>query len=63
MANILSNMLKLQQDWLIPMKLDMSTKDLLEYYTSKKTDFDPLDKSLLLKAVIADLNKKLNPNI
>ena len=63
LANLLTNMLTLQTDHHIPMRMDISTKDLIEYYKSQVTDFDSIDKARLLQSVIADLQEKLNPAI
>lgn len=63
MANLLNNMLTLQVEHKIPMRMDLSTKEQLEYYEAQKGMLDSIDKSRLLQSVIIDLQAKLNPEI
>ena len=62
MANTLSNMLKLQTNYHIPMRMDLSIRGLINYYNHHYEDFDPTEKSDLIKEIVNDLQQKL-PNI
>lgn len=59
MANLLNNMLTLQVEHQVPMLMDLSTKELLEYYQRQNINVDSVEKSKLLQAVITDLEEKL----
>lgn len=55
MANKLSNMLKLQTDYQIPMRMDLTQPELLSYYQSFISITNEREKEVLLKEVIKDL--------
>lgn len=55
MANLLSNMLKLQETHRIPMRMDLSKSQQLEYYKFQVNDENNDEKKQLLKEVIRDL--------
>lgn len=55
MANKLSNMLKLQTDYRIPMRMDLNQSELLSYYQSFVSPINEREKEVLLKEVINDL--------
>lgn len=54
MANLLQNMLTLQVEYKIPMRMDLSTNSLLKYYENSKT----LESPKILDEVITDLSNK-----
>lgn len=54
MANLLQNMLTLQVEYKIPMRMDLSTNSLLKYYENSKTFESPK----ILDEVITDLSNK-----
>lgn len=56
MANLLQNMLTLQTNHRIPMRMDLSDKNLLTYYESQKR----FDSPALLDEVIKDLKIKVD---
>jgi len=55
MANRLANMLKLQTDYQIPMRMDLNNEQLRSYYESYKSIMNEREKEVLLKEVIQDL--------
>lgn len=61
MANMLINMLKLQTDYRIPMRMDLSIKNLIEYYRELNDIYDTSERSLLIKNIIKDLEIRLQP--
>lgn len=61
MANMLINMLKLQTDYRIPMRMDLSIKNLIEYYQELNDNYDTSERSLLIKNIIKDLEMRLQP--
>ena len=54
MASLFNNMEKLQKEYNIPMKTDLSTSAQIKYYESYKTS----DSPKILDEVITDLKKK-----
>lgn len=54
MANMLQNMLTLQTEYKIPMRMDLNTNSLLNYYENQKTFESPK----ILDEVISDLRQK-----
>lgn len=54
MASLFNNMEKLQKEYHIPMKTDLSTSAQIKYYESHKT----FDSPKILDEVIGDLKKK-----
>lgn len=54
MANLMQNMLTLQTEYKIPMRMDLSTSKLLKYYENHKT----FDSPKILDEVILDLGRK-----
>lgn len=58
MANLLQNMLTLQQEHGIPMRMDLSTHTLINYYASMTNFEDSIEKERLLRQVVADLEQR-----
>ena len=59
MANLLQNMLTLQQEYAVPMRMDLSTPSLIRYYSNLLGQFsNSLEKEKLLSAVVKDLEKR-----
>ena len=55
MANRLENMLKLQTDYQIPIRMDLNNEQLCSYYESHRSVMNDREKEVLLKEVIKDL--------
>ena len=58
MANLLQNMLTLQNEHGIPMRMDLSTHTKINYYDSMKNIENSHEKEQLLNQVIADLEQR-----
>lgn len=58
MANLLQNMLTLQNEHGIPMRMDLSTHTQINYYDSMKNFENSHEKDQLLNQVIADLEQR-----
>lgn len=58
MANLLQNMLTLQTTHSIPMRMDISTTSLINYYESYKSDYNDAEKERLIHLVVTDLKAK-----
>ena len=54
MANLMQNMLTLQTEYKIPMRMDLNTSNLLKYYENHKQ----FDSPKILDEVISDLSHK-----
>ena len=66
MANLLQNMLTLQTEYRVPMRMDLSTHSLITYYQNLTGKFEnSLEKERLLAQVIHDLKEReqINCNI
>lgn len=54
MANLMQNMLTLQTEYKIPMRMDLQTPSLVKYYENAKV----FDSPKILEEVITDLKRK-----
>ena len=63
MANLLGNMLTLQTTYHIPMRMDLSAKDLITYYKAWTLDFSESEGDKILSEVIKDLEIKYQKQI
>ena len=54
MANLMQNMLTLQTEHKIPMRMDLNTSNLVKYYENNKR----MDSPKILDEVISDLKRK-----
>ena len=59
LAILLTNMLTLQTDHHIPMRMDISTSGLYDYYRSYENTIDDREGARILQCVISDLKEKL----
>lgn len=58
MANLLQNVLTLQTEYQIPMRMDFTTRGLITYYKSFQRDCDSIERNRLLVQVIRDLEER-----
>jgi len=58
MANLLQNMLTLQVEYRIPMRMDLSDAYKQQYYLGYKNTLESLEGERILSQVIQDLDEK-----